>query len=156
MTDIEGMRLAIAKCRAGIAAGQSPFGAAVVRDGRLVVAAHNTVWRDTDPTAHAEVNATREAASVLHTIMLHGCTMYTTCEPCPMCLAAIHWAKFDRVVYGATIADAEAAGFSELRIPARELAARGGSRLIVEGDICRAECWALFDEWKATGRSAPY
>jgi tRNA(Arg) A34 adenosine deaminase TadA len=156
MTDIEAMRLAVAKCREGIAAGQSPFAAAVVRGDQLIVAAHNTVWRDTDPTAHAEVNAIRQTAAILHTIKLHGCTMYTTCEPCPMCLAAIHWAKFDRVVYGATIADADAAGFSELRLPAKELAARGGSPLIVEGDICRAECWALFDEWKAAARSAPY
>ena len=156
MTDEEGMRLAVAVCRAGIFAGQSPFGAAVVRGDETIVCAHNTVWRDTDPTAHAEVNAIRQAAAILHTIHLRGCTMYTTCEPCPMCLAAIHWAKIDRVVYGATIADASAGGFSELNVPAKELAARGGSPLIVVEGVCRDECRALFDEWRATGRAWAY
>ena len=156
MTDTEAMRLAIAKCREGVGAGQSPFGAAVVRDGQLIVAAHNTVWRDTDPTAHAEVNAVRQAAAVQHTVGLSGCTMFTTCEPCPMCLAAIHWAKFDRVVFGASIADASRAGFTELSIPAKELAERGGSRLIVEGGVCRDECRALFEEWRTTGRGKTY
>jgi tRNA(Arg) A34 adenosine deaminase TadA len=156
MTDIDAMRLAIAKCREGIAAGQTPFAAVIVRGDRLIAAAHNVVWRDTDPTAHAEITAIRLAAAVLHAIKLQNCTMYTTCEPCPMCLAAIHWARLDRVVYGATIADAEAAGFSELCLPAKELAARGGSRLIVEGGVCRAECVALFDEWKTAGKSAAY
>src|SRR5437763_16263183 len=97
---------AIERAREGIAKGQSPFGAAVVSGGKVVAAAHNTVWLDTDPTAHAEVNAIRQAAAALGTIKLAGCVMFTTCEPCPMCLAAVHWAKFDRVVYGATIADA--------------------------------------------------
>jgi tRNA(Arg) A34 adenosine deaminase TadA len=73
-----------------------------------------------------------------------------------MCLAAIHWAKFDRVVFGANIADATAAGFSELNVPAQELAARGGSRLVVEGGVCRDECRALFDEWLASGRAKLY
>src|SRR5947209_10405649 len=99
---------AIEKAREGIGKRQSPFGAAVVRDGQVVAAAHNTVWLDTDPTAHAEVNALRQAAVALATIKLAGCVMYTTCEPCPMCLAAIHWAKLDRVVFGATIAAAAA------------------------------------------------
>jgi tRNA(Arg) A34 adenosine deaminase TadA len=156
MTDIEAMLLAVAKCREGIAAGQSPFGAVVIRAGHVVAAAHNTVWRDTDPTAHAEVNAIRLASAVLHTIGLQGCTMFTTCEPCPMCLAAIHWSKIDRVVYGASIADATSGGFTELNVPAKELAARGGSPLIVEDGVCRNECRALFDEWKATGRNRAY
>src|SRR5262245_14130760 len=112
---------AVEKAREGIAKGQSPFGAVVVSDGKVVAAAHNTVWLDTDPTAHAEINAIRQAATVLGSIALHGCTMYTTCEPCPMCLAAIHWAKIGRVVYGASIADAAAGGFTELRVPAKEL-----------------------------------
>src|SRR5688572_12536560 len=97
------MRLAIGKADEGILAGQSPFGAVVVQDGEVVTAAHNTVWRDVDPTAHAEINAIRDAAARLQRIDLSGCMMFTTCEPCPMCLAAIHWAKFDAVIYGATI-----------------------------------------------------
>src|SRR4051794_15872306 len=113
MKDEEYMRLAIAKTREGIAAGQSPFGAVIVRDGKVVAATHNTVWLTTDPTAHAEVNCIRAAASVLKTIALEGCTLYSTTEPCPMCLSAIHWAKIERVVFGATIEDAATAGFAE-------------------------------------------
>ncbi len=156
MSDADFMQLAIARAREGIAAGQTPFGAIVVRDRRVVSGAHNTVWRDGDPTAHAEINAIRDAASGLNSIHLSGCTMFTTCEPCPMCLAAIHWSKIDRVVYGAAIADAEAAGFTELRVPAEELARRGGSPLRVEGGVCQAECCELFAQWRKAGLSRPY
>ena len=104
MTDEDFMRLAIEKTREGIAAGQSPFGSAIVKNGEVVAVTHNTVWKTTDPTAHAEVNCIRRAAASLGTIELAGCTLYSTCEPCPMCLAASHWAKIDRVVFGATIA----------------------------------------------------
>src|SRR3954451_18298014 len=131
-TESDFMLQALEKARQGIAAGNSPFGACVVKDGHLVVAAHNTVWNTTDPTAHAEVNAIRLAAKALANIDLTGCVMYTTCEPCPMCLSAIHWAKIGRVVYGATIADAASAGFNELHVDAKELARLGGSKLIVE------------------------
>jgi tRNA(Arg) A34 adenosine deaminase TadA len=116
VTDAEFLRLAIGAAREGIASGQSPFGSAIVRGGTVVAVAHNTVWRDTDPTAHAEINCIRAAARALETIDLAGSTLYATCEPCPMCLAAIHWAKIGRVVFGAGIADAAAAGFSELRV----------------------------------------
>ncbi len=156
MTDEEGMRLAIDKCREGVLAGQSPFGTAIVHGERVVAVTHNTVWRDGDPTAHAEVVGIRAAAAALGTIRLAGCTLYTTCEPCPMCLSAIHWAKVDRVVYGAGIADATAAGFSELNVPAAELARLGGSALRVEAGPLRDECRALFALWKETGRAAPY
>lgn len=156
MDDIRGMQAAIAACREGIAAGQSPFGATVVKDGQVVASTHNTVWRDVDPTAHAEVNALRAAARALGTIDLAGCTLYSTCEPCPMCLAASHWAKVDRVAYGATIADAEAAGFAELAVPARRLAEMGGSRIRVQEGPLREECVGLFGEWKRAGQSSAY
>jgi tRNA(Arg) A34 adenosine deaminase TadA len=146
---------AVEKAREGVAKGQSPFGAAVVKDGQVVAAAHNTVWLDTDPTAHAEVNALRRAAAELGTIFLRGCTMYTTCEPCPMCLSAIHWAKFERVVFGATIADAAEAGFTELHVPAKELARQGGSRLVVQDGLLRDACRELFERWKQAG-GRPY
>jgi len=150
------MSLAIAKTREGIAAGQSPFGAVIVRDGRVVASTHNTVWRDLDPTAHAEVNCIRCAAKALGAIDLRGCEMYSTCEPCPMCLAAIHWAKIDRVVYGASIADAAAAGFCELHVEARLLAEMGASRLRVEGGLLREECAALFVLWRDAGLCGTY
>lgn len=156
MNDPDFLREAIAVCRRGIAAGQSPFGAVLVRDGRIVAAAHNTVWRDVDPTAHAEVNALRAAAAALGAIDLTGCTLYSTCEPCPMCLAATHWAKVGRVVFGASIADAEAAGFAELPVPAATLAALGRSPLRVEGGVLRDECADLFRQWREAGLSRSY
>jgi tRNA(Arg) A34 adenosine deaminase TadA len=156
MTDEAFMRLAIEKSREGIAAGQSPFGSVIVRRGEVVAATHNTVWRDGDPTAHAEINCIRQAARVLKTIFLNGCTLYSTTEPCPMCLAAIHWAKIDRVIFGATIADAATAGFCELRVDAKVLAEMGRSSLCVESGLLREECAALFPHWQAAGLCKPY
>ncbi|MFQ5738965.1 MAG: nucleoside deaminase [Acidobacteriota bacterium] len=150
------MQMAIETTKQGIAAGQTPFGAVIVSRRKVVGAAHNTVWRDSDPTAHAEVNAIRLAASLLATIDLAGCTMFTTCEPCPMCLSAVHWSKIDRVVYGASIEDAARAGFSELRVGAAELARMGGSELVVEPGPLREECRALFDLWKSHNASGAY
>jgi len=156
MNDEDFLREAIEVCREGIAAGQSPFGAVIVRGGVVVTSAHNTVWADTNPTAHAEMNALRVSALILGTIDLGGCTLYSTCEPCPMCLAASHWSKVDRVVFGAGIADATAAGFAELAVPAATLAAMGRSPLRVEGGLLRDECAALFREWKDAGLSGTY
>lgn len=156
MTEERFMRAAIEKAREGIAAGQSPFGSVIVRDGKIVAAAHNTVWRDGDPTAHAEVNNIRAAARALGTIDLAGCDLYTTCEPCPMCLSAIHWAKISRVIYGASIADAAKAGFSELRVEAKLLAEMGGSPLRVESGLLTKECSALFEEFLRAGKGQTY
>src|SRR5688572_21465198 len=108
------MRSAIDVARVAIAAAQLPIGAVLVRDGHVAATAHNTVWRDSDPTAHAEMNLIRQAARQLGRIDLAGSTLYCTLEPCPMCLAAGHWSRIDRIVYGAAIADAAAWGFSEL------------------------------------------
>lgn len=155
MNDEDYMRLALETARQGIAAGQAPFAAVIVCDGRTV-AAHNTVWRDSDPTAHAEINAIRDAARALKRIALRGATLFTTCEPCPMCLAASHWARITRLVYGATIADAAAAGFSELRVDARRLARMGGSPLQIEAGLLEAECRALFHLWKNTASGKTY
>ncbi|MCC7492085.1 MAG: nucleoside deaminase [Fimbriimonadaceae bacterium] len=156
MTDHDGLGLAIDICRAGIAAGQSPFGAAIVRGDEVVAVCHNRVWATGDPTAHAEVGAIRLAAAALQRISLAGCTLYSTTEPCPMCLSACHWAQLERVVYGAAIADAAAAGFSELRLPAADLAARGGSPLLVVAGPRRAECVALFEQWRQGPRPTAY
>jgi guanine deaminase len=150
------MAAAIAKAREGIAAGQSPFGAVIVSKGLVVASTHNTVWRDQDPTAHAEVNCIRSAAKALQSISLGGCEMYSTCEPCPMCLSAIHWSKIDRVVFGATIADAAAAGFCELHFGAAELARLGGSPLKVESGLLREECAALFAIWRDSALCGTY
>ena len=156
MTDEEVMRLAIAKAREGIAAGQMPVAAAIVRDGKVIAVTHNTVWRSCDPSAHAEMNCIRQACLTIRDINLAGCHLFTTTEPCPMCLGAIHWSKIERVVYGATIADAASAGFGELQIPAARLAALGHSPVKVESGLLQEECAGLFAEWKKTGLSEAY
>ena len=156
MTDADAMRLAIAACRRGLLLGQSPFGATITREGRVIAEAHNTVRLDNDPTAHAEVNALRRAARELSSFDLSGCVLYSTCEPCPMCLAATHWARVDRLVFGASIADAKSSGFHEMPIPAATMVAMGESLLRVEGGFQTEECRALFDEWKESGHSEAY
>jgi tRNA(Arg) A34 adenosine deaminase TadA len=157
MTEAEWMQQAIAIARTGVDNGQSPFGAVIVNgSGEAIAVAHNTVWLTCDPTAHAEVNAIRKATLHLRDISLAGTVMYTTCEPCPMCLTAIHWAKIERVVFGATIADAESAGFAELDFSAKELAEKGGSPLIVESGLLQAECAALFAYWKQANKCQAY
>ena len=93
---------------------------------------------------------------VFFALALAGCTLYSTTEPCPMCLSAIHWAKIERVVFGATIADAAAAGFHELFVPAKDLAAMGRSPVQVQSGVLQAECAALFDEWKQSGKARAY
>ena len=149
------MLLAIDTCRQGIEQGQSPFGAAIVRGDELVVAATNVVFRETDATAHAEVNAIRLACRKHDAIDLTGCTIYSTTEPCPMCFAACHWARLDRIVYGAAIADAAAAGFNELSIPNQRMKSLGGSRIEVVPGVLREQCVQLFDLWKSQpGRRA--
>jgi tRNA(adenine34) deaminase len=122
-----------------------PFGAAIVhsRSGRLLLRALNAVKQQWDPSAHAEVRAIRLATKRLKTLSLAGYTLYTTCEPCPMCMSTALWAGLDRVVYGATIADANR-HCNQIQIPATEVAARSDMHCVVEGPILRDECYALF------------
>lgn len=142
------MRVAIEACARGIAAGQTPFGACVVRGAdQLVVAAHNVVVLTTDITAHAEVTAIREACRALATIDLGGCTIYSTCEPCPMCFSACHWANLDRIVYGTQIADAAGCGFRELPISNEAMKRLGGSGIRISGGCLREESVQLFEAW---------
>ena len=147
MNDQHWMRLAIEQARAGIATGGSPFGAVVVLGDELVSANHNEVWHTTDPTAHAEIVAIRRAAANLKEINLAGCRMYTTCEPCPMCAAAIHWARIDEVFFGASIADARHAGFNELEMPIDELYRHGGSHVKLHRNLLAVDCAGLFQEF---------
>jgi tRNA(Arg) A34 adenosine deaminase TadA len=149
------MRLAIERARAGISSGQTPFGCVIVRAGEVVGAGHNEVWARTDITAHAEIVTIQRACQRLNSIDLSGCVCYTTCEPCPMCASAIHWARLDLCVYGASIDDAAGAGFSELRLPAAEVNRAGGGRVQLRPGVLREECAALFREWKLEG-GRPY
>lgn len=149
------MQLAIAKCRDGIKAGQSPFGCAIQLGDRVLAVAHNRVYLSCDSTAHAEISALRDACLAAASIDLGGAIVATTCEPCPMCMAALHWARVDTVYYGATIADAAAAGFNELHLPAAQVLALGGSGVTLIGGVCVDECRALFERWRATNPT-PY
>ena len=156
-TQMDLMRMAIAEAKEGIAVGQSPFGAVVATpDGKVVAAAHNLVRAHEDATAHAEIVAIRRACSHLATIELSGHVLATTCEPCPMCAAAIHWAKLDAVIYGAEISDARDAGFNELSLPIAVLYQRGGSSVQVQANVLREECRELFQLWKQGPNATPY
>lgn len=149
------MRLAIDKCRDGIAAGQSPFGCAIAIGSRVLAVSHNVVRATTDITAHAEITALRSACAALGEIHLLGARVASTCEPCPMCMSALHWARVDTVAFGASIVDAGGAGFNELTLPAAEVLRIGGSHVKLVPDVLREDCRALFAEWRATN-PVPY
>jgi len=107
------MREAIHLANQSVRKGGGPFGAVVVKDGNIIAGSSNSVTIDLDPTAHAEVNAIRRAAKALGTFDLTGCTIYTSCEPCPMCLGAIYWAHIDRIFYGNNRKDARDIDFAD-------------------------------------------
>lgn len=143
------MRTAIEVCQKGIAAGQSPFGAVVATaGGEVVAAAHNQVRMSCDATAHAEVAAIRGACRALGTIDLAGHVIATTCEPCPMCAAAIHWANLDEVIYGAGIDDAAGGGFRELPLRCHQIYRSCGSNVKPTWGVLAKECRELFEQWK--------
>ncbi len=149
------MRLAIEAAQRGIEAGQSPFGACIVDPaGQVIACQHNLVWQQTDPTAHAEVTAIRVACAKIKSIDLTGCSIYSTTEPCPMCFSSIHWARIGRIVYGASISDARAAGFSELGISNFEMKRLGGATVEIVAGFLGAEAGELFKRWKARGNRA--
>lgn len=111
------LRHAVKLSRSHMEANQGgPFGAVIVRDGKIIAEGHNRVTSTNDPTAHAEVVAIRHACQVLDSFSLEGCTIYTSCEPCPMCLAAVYWARLDAIYYANTRVDAAAIGFDDAHI----------------------------------------
>ena len=121
------MQLAIRLATQNVISGKGgPFGAVVAKNGEVVATGVNRVTADNDPTAHAEVNAIREACRALGTFQLPGCVLYTSCEPCPMCLGAIYWVRLDSIYYGNTCDDAADAGFDdsliyeEMKVPRKE------------------------------------
>ena len=121
------------------------FGASVVetRTGKPLLHALNNVAGEFDPSSHAEVRAIRLATKRLKKLSLAGYTLYSTCEPCPMCMSAALWAGMERIVYGATISDANRY-FNQIQIPATEVVARSDMKCVVEGPFLRDECYALF------------
>jgi len=114
MTDDKGfLRRALETAGSGINNGGGPFGAVITKDGKVIAVSNNRVVLDADPTAHAEILAIREAARLTGTHILDGCVLYSSCEPCPMCLGAIYWSGIKRVVYASGRHDAAAAGFDD-------------------------------------------
>ncbi len=107
------MQRAIELSIKSVESGGGPFGAVIVKDGKIIAEASNSVTKDNDPTAHAEINAIRQACQQLGTFDLSGCEIYTSCEPCPMCLGAIYWARLDKIYYANTRHDAAKIGFSD-------------------------------------------
>ena len=110
------MKIAYNEATKGMLANDGgPFGAVIIKDDKIIASAHNQVLKSKDPTAHAEINVIREASRVLDSFDLSDCVLYTTCEPCPMCLGAIFWARIKTVYYGATKEDAASGGFDDSR-----------------------------------------
>ena len=142
----EFMRQAIDLAKENIKNGGGPFGAVIVKDGKVVATGANRVTANNDPTAHAEVNAIREACTREQTFKLNGCTCYTSCEPCPMCLSALYWAGVSRIVYGNTKDDAKAINFDDSFIY-DEIAKPYEERTIPCQNLMREEALAGFRAW---------
>lgn len=147
MKDREYMQQAIDLSVENVRNGGGPFGAVIVKDGRVVATGVNRVTANCDPTAHAEVSAIREACQKLQSFKLEGCTIYTSCEPCPMCLSAIYWAGISKVYYGNTKQDAEDIDFSDKFIY-EEIEKSPSLRAIPMEMMMRDEAQIAFDEWK--------
>ncbi|MCX8195217.1 MAG: nucleoside deaminase [Candidatus Micrarchaeota archaeon] len=145
------MRLAIGAALKGIKSGGAPFGACIVKGGRAVAIAHNSVWQKSDITAHAEIEAIRQACKRLRAISLAGSEIYSTCEPCPMCFSAIHWAKIGKIIYGASISDAKKAGFCEISLSNSRLKRLGRCKVRIKGGFLKEECKRLFSLFAKKG-----
>ena len=142
------MREAIRLSIENVASGKGgPFAAVIVKDGEIIATGTNLVTSTNDPTAHAEVTAIRNACETLGSFQLEGCELYTSCEPCPMCLGAIYWARPDRVYYGNTKADAAAIGFDdqfiyeEIELPLKD-------RKLPQEQLLHTEALAAFKRWQ--------
>ena len=149
------MRRAIALALENIRAGGGPFAAVLVKDGRIIAEGANRVTSTNDPTAHAEIVAIREACRILADFQLSGCDLYTTCEPCPMGLGAIYWARPARIFDAATAADAAAAGFDDAFIY-DEMKTPPFDRRIPTAQLLRADSLAIFSSWKQLENKTPY
>ncbi len=150
------LQLSMDLAREHMLAGEGgPFGAVIARNGDIIATGWNQVTSTNDPTAHAEMVAIREATRALSHFSLEGCTVYASCEPCPMCLAACYWARVDRILFAATRHDAAAAGFDdefiyrELRLPLGERSLTMQQQLATEGA-------AVFREWDVKGDKIRY
>lgn len=150
------IRRAIELGRAGMEKGEGgPFGAVVVKEGSILAEGCNRVLAEKDPTLHAEIVAIRNACKALGSFDLQGCTIYTSCEPCPMCLGAIYWAKPDKIYYACTRKDAEKVGFDDAFIY-REMKLPPIRRKISMNQLLREEALKLFGDWSKIENKTPY
>ena len=140
------MRQAIQLAIDNIKNGGGPFGAVIVKDGKVIATGVNRVTANNDPTAHAEITAIRQACEKLGTFSLEGCDIYSSCEPCPMCLGAIYWAHLDHLYYGANKHDAAAAGFDDQFIY-EELERPSTTRRLKTVSLLEEEAKAPFTLW---------
>ncbi len=141
------MQRAIELSKKSVENGGGPFGAVIVKDGKIIAEASNSVTKDNDPTAHAEVNAIRQAAAKLNTFNLEGADIYTSCEPCPMCLGAIYWARLDKIYFANTKEDAKNIGFDDSFIY-EEIEKPHHLRKIPTIQILRDEAIKAFELWQ--------
>jgi guanine deaminase len=154
--DLLFLQMAVDLSREGMNKGEGgPFGCVIVKDGKVIGKGNNLVTTTNDPTAHAEVVAIRDACRQMGTFQLAGCTLYTSCEPCPMCLGAIYWARPERVIYANTKADAAAIGFDDAFIY-REMAAPNNKRKIPFIAHPLADARKVFKEWQDKADKTPY
>jgi len=141
------MRMAIKEARKNIKTMEGgPFGACIVKGGRVLAVARNTVLTS-DASSHAEINAIRSASRRIKNFDLSGCIIYSTTEPCPMCFSAIHWAKISAIIYGTGISDAKKIGFNELNISSRSMKAKGVSSVKLFPGFFKQECLKLLRDW---------
>lgn len=155
MNDKELMLRAISLSEDSVKNGGGPFGAVIARNGEIVAEAANRVTIDCDPTAHAEVSAIRKAAKALGSFDLRGCSIYTSCEPCPMCLGAIYWARLDKIFYANDRKDAAAIGFDDDFIY-KELELKPEYRTKPSEIILRKEALKAFDMWREKADKTEY
>jgi len=146
MTKEELMRKAIDLSLENVRNNGGPFGAVIAKDGEIIATGLNRVTSSCDPTAHAEVSAIREAARKLGTFNLSGCEIYTSCEPCPMCLGAIYWARLDKMYYGNNKTDAANIGFDDSFIY-DEISLKPDDRKLHSENLLRNEAIKAFEEW---------
>ncbi len=141
------MQKAIVLAKNSVEEGGGPFGAVIVKDGEIIAQGANCVTLDNDPTAHAEVSAIRKACKKLETFDLSGSVLYTSCEPCPMCLSAAYWAHIDKIYYGSTKDDAKKAGFDDSFIY-EQINLKPEKRSIPAVNIFREQAIEAFSMWE--------
>lgn len=141
------MRRAIELSKDSVASGGGPFGAVIVKDGEIIAESSNSVTIDNDPTAHAEVNTIRKACKALNTFELVGCEIYSSCEPCPMCLGAIYWSRLDELYFANTKKDAADIGFDDSFIY-DELNVSVENRRVKTSQFMREEAIVAFQNWE--------